>query len=312
MKRENGEKYSRKKVRLSVRFKLGAISLAFLILGYQVALFVGRASILRIESGRDHPDTVFVYADKSGPVRQEDGNGGPDDGADGDFSGLRHYRKEAGHSPLVREVRDRTRKVESFRFNPNTASVEDLQRLGFSLKQAESIDRYRRKGGRFNSKEDFARSFVVSDSVFRRLSGYIDIPLVDINKADSAAFDALPGIGGYFARKMVEYRNSLGGYSDKRQLLDIYNFGQERYDRLERLIVCSPPEKPFALWTLPPDELRKHPYIRDWRTAKAIALFRENSPPDSLTVSALGRAGILSPENAARLSLCLIAPAPGR
>lgn len=314
MKRENEEKYSRKKRKLSAQFKLGAVCLAFLILGYQVALFTGRASILRIEANRDHPDTVFLDGSHEPEPEGASGRNTMARGNEGDFQrnaaeSRREWRKESPHSSLAQEVRSRTRKVESFRFNPNTVSVEDLERLGFSRKQAESIDNYRRKGGHFNCRADFAKSFVVSDSIYRRLEKFIDIPLLDINKADSAAFDALPGIGGYFAGKMVEYRNSLGGYSDKRQLLDIYNFGQERYDRLKNLIFCSKPE-PFALWTLPAEELRKHPYIRDWRTAKAIILFRENSPADSLTVAALGRAGILSPENTSKLSGCKIAPPP--
>jgi DNA uptake protein ComE-like DNA-binding protein len=50
---------------------------------------------------------------------------------------------------------------------------------------------------------------------------------VDLNLADSAAFDALPGIGGWFASKMIEHRKALGGYSYKEQLMDIYRFDQE-------------------------------------------------------------------------------------
>ena len=41
-------------------FKVGAIALAFLIIGYQSALFVHRAAELRIASLRDRPDTVYV------------------------------------------------------------------------------------------------------------------------------------------------------------------------------------------------------------------------------------------------------------
>ena len=33
-----------------------------------------------------------------------------------------------------------------FRFDPNTISIEDLQRLGFSVKQARAIDNYRQAG----------------------------------------------------------------------------------------------------------------------------------------------------------------------
>ena len=41
-------------------FKVGAIALAFLIVGYQAALFVTRASRLKLEANRDRPDTVYV------------------------------------------------------------------------------------------------------------------------------------------------------------------------------------------------------------------------------------------------------------
>ena len=42
-------------------FKVGAIALAFLIIGYQSSLFIHRAAVLRIAANRDRPDTVFVY-----------------------------------------------------------------------------------------------------------------------------------------------------------------------------------------------------------------------------------------------------------
>ena len=41
-------------------FVTGAIALVFLIIGYEVALFVHKAAILRIAANRDHPDTVYV------------------------------------------------------------------------------------------------------------------------------------------------------------------------------------------------------------------------------------------------------------
>lgn len=216
-------------------------------------------------------------------------------------------RKNAEHSATVERERRRTRRVESFRFNPNTVSVEDLMRLGFSEKQAAAIDSYRQKGGKFRRPADFAKSYVVADSVYERLKPFIDIPKLDINKADSAAFDGLPGIGPYYAAKMVEYRGRLGGYSFKEQLLDIWNFGQERYDGLSDLIVCSRPSTPFRLWQMPEDSLRMHPYIRSWQAARSIALFRKSMPRDQWTVEAIAAAGILPSDDAAKLARCVIA-----
>ena len=199
------------------------------------------------------------------------------------------------------------RKVESFRFDPNTASEDDLCRLGFSPKQARSIVNYREKGGSFRRKSDFAKSYVVSDSIYRRLETYIDIPLLDLNLADSADFDALPGIGGWFASKMVAYRNQLKGYSCKEQLMEIWKFDEQKYAALEDLVTVNPETAtPYPLWTLPADSLRRHPYIRNYETARAIVLFRESMPQENWTVEALIDAGILVSEQAARLTRCLI------
>lgn len=220
--------------------------------------------------------------------------------------GNKNQRSAARAQQIYRDAVEK-RAPESFRFDPNTASVEELMRLGFSQKQAQSIDNYRQKGGRFHRKEDFASSYVVADSVYRRLENYIDIPKLDINTADSAAFDALPGIGAYFARKMVEHRTRLGGYSYAEQLMDIHNFDQDRFDALKDLITLSRPAKPFRLWQMPADSLAMHPYVGSAATARSIVFYRSHNPKEEYTVEGLQKAGILTPANAAKLSACFIA-----
>ncbi len=284
----------------SESFVMGAVALVFLVIGYQTALFIHHASVTRIAAVRDEPDTVYVYVER--PSQTQSGAVTPQV-----LKTERHHSAHSSRAEAVRRKAPRAR-VESFRFDPNTVSVDDLCRLGFSIKQAESIDNYRRKGGRFRRKEDFAKSFVVADSVYRRLESFIDIPLVDLNIADSAAFDALPGIGGWFAAKILEHRKALRGYSYKEQLMDIYRFDQEKFDALSDLVtVDSVNVTPYPLWTLPADSLRHHPYIGNYETAKAIVLYRDNNPKSARTVSGLASAGILSPESAQRLSGCFIA-----
>ena len=276
----------------------GVIAIVFLVIGYQCATFVHHAAVLMIESKRDHPDTVFVYAqqphcdstEKNTPVREN------------------MERRNYSHSPKVETVRRKLpqNKVESFTFNPNTVSVDELCRLGFSLKQAQTIDSYRKKGGHYSRKEDFAASFVVSDSIYRRLEDYIQIPLVDLNKADSAAFDSLPGIGPWFVSKILEHRRKLGSYSYKEQLMDIWKFDKDKFDALSDLITVSEEAViPYPLWELPADSLRQHPYIGN-HAAAAIVLFRDNNPRERWTMDDLIKAGILPPEDAERLSRCLI------
>lgn len=329
--------------RLPASFVTGAIALAFLITGYQTALFVHRAAVMKVMADMTSPDTVIL---DSGPSGASAGTGsepyrglrGAEKGASAHGSyahageGLGEVRGHTGaaasrsessgtvRSGMYVETRPGRRPVaaekvaakftrrtcESFPFDPNTAGVGDLCRLGFSVKQAEAIDNYRKKGGRFRRKSDFAKSFVVADSVYRRLEPYIDIPLLDLNSADSAAFDALPGIGGYFASRMVSYRKRLGGYSFPEQLMDIYHFDREKFAEISDLVTVGTEPRQFGLWTLPPDSLRLHPYIGNWKTARAVVLYRENNPRTELTVSGLVRAGIIDEQTGEKLSRCRI------
>ena len=306
------EEGKKSKKTLSASFVTGAVALVFLIIGYEVAVFVHKAAVLRIEAGRDKPDTVYVYVPanldaaedtlSSALLRNPIRANAPERVS----PATSVIRRNAKHSPAVEAVREATRKVESFSFNPNTVSVEDLRRLGFSEKQARAIDNYRQKGGRFRRASDFGKSYVVADSVFDRLEPFISIPKLDINKADSAAFDDLPGIGPYFAGKMVSYRASLRGYSRKEQLMEIYNFDREKYEALQDLITCSSPE-PYPLWSLPEEELSKHPHISR-QEAHGIVLFRQHHSPAECTVEGLKKAGVLSSEHADKLSMCKIQP----
>ena len=320
---ENFKKDGRK---LSASFVTGAVALVFLIIGYQSALFIHKASVARIIADRDNPDTVFIVSNAL--AEMEDGPGGESGAAGttrsegGNLSGNRvgkgrRTEVRKGQAPVNDTVRKdalrsdeaaqayrsvKYRKKESFRFDPNTVSIDDLMRLGFSLKQAQSIDNYRKKGGRFRRKEDFAKSYVVADSVYRRLEPYISIPRLDINEADSAAFETLPGIDRYFAA-----REELGGYSYKEQLMDIPHFDGEKFAGLEDLIeVGEGHYEPFRLWSATEKELEAHPYI-DRYAAHSIVLFRENSPKEELTVENLVKAGIFGEERGNMLARCRIA-----
>ncbi len=308
---EQNPKRKERTDRPSASFVMGAVALVFLVIGYQTALFVHQAAVSRVVSHRDRPDTVYVVDGVLAEALLRDASPAeapPEFSGPARTAGRRRtapvtVRKDARHAPGA--VRLAGRRVESFRFDPNTVSAADLQRLGFSERQAAAILRYREAGGRFRRKEDFARSYVVDDSVYERLAPYIDIPRIDINRADSAAFETLPGIGKYFAARMVSYRAELGGYSYPEQLMDIRYFDREKYEGLKDLIRCSPAAE-YPLWTLPEGELKRHPYIGT-QAAHGIVLYRENLPKEEWTVEGLARAGVLGAEMAEKLARCRIA-----
>lgn len=345
------DREDKKRKGLSASFVTGAVALVFLIVGYQVALFLNRTAISKILADRSSPDTVYIAYTIEGNVQTakeqaapwtgsvNDGNRTPGNGTvrngaerngtdgnktskngnDGTRSGRQVANKDiriVSNAPRYRidqNTGERTRPakrrpVENFMFNPNTASIEDFQRLGFSEKQASVLVNYRNKGGIFRRKSDFAKSFVVADSVYRRLEPYIDIPLLDLNTADSAAFDGLPGIGGYFANKIIEYRTRLRGYSYKEQLMDIYRFDKEKYDALHDLVTVDiSTSTPYPLWSLPEDSLAKHPYI-GWHAAHGISVYKSANHVEKWTMGGIIEAGILDPGMGDKLARCLIAP----
>lgn len=345
------DREDKKRKGLSASFVTGAVALVFLIVGYQVALFLNRTAISKILADRSSPDTVYIAytiegnvqtakeqaapwtgsvndgnrTTGNGAVRNEaerngtDGNKTSKNGNDGTRSGRQVANKDiriVSNAPRYRidqNTGERTRPakrrpVENFMFNPNTASHDDFQRLGFSEKQASALVNYRNKGGIFRRKSDFAKSFVVADSVYRRLEPYIDIPLLDLNTADSAAFDGLPGIGGYFANEIIKYRTRLRGYSYKEQLMDIYRFDKEKYDALHDLVTVDiSTSTPYPLWSLPEDSLAKHPYI-GWHAAHGISVYKSANPVEKWTMGGIIEAGILDPGMGDKLARCLIAP----
>lgn len=217
---------------VSATFKIGSISLAFLIIGYQSAMVMGRAfSASKADAAAASETAVLSSPAETAAVPAQPVPPPPQ-------STPQNAPKATTVAPRATPAKKRSQ-PQPFPFNPNTADVEELQRLGFSPKQAAAIDNYRKKGGRFRRPGDFAKSFVVSEEMFARLEPYIRIPKVNLNTADSAALDALPGIGPYLVRKILEHRAQIGGFMSPEQLMDIDYFDRERYEDLKDLVTCG-------------------------------------------------------------------------
>ncbi len=127
--------------------------------------------------------------------------------------------------------------------------------------------------------------------------------LVELNSADSAALDALPGIGPYYARQILAYRERLGFYADISQLLDIRGMDTARLRRLaDRLYIAPESLRPLDLYSMPLDSLAAHPYIGPY-AAKGIDRLRRTLPEAEFTFQAILDSRILPPAQARRLAL---------
>ncbi len=194
------------------------------------------------------------------------------------------------------------RRIESFRFDPNTVSENDLVRLGLSPKQAASIGNYRSKGGRFRKKEDFAKMYVVSDSLYARLEPYIDIQKLELNSADSAALVGLKGIGPFYARKILSYRERLGGFCDVGQILEVEGLDSARFSGFrDDIYVDTARIVKIDIWRDSAALLARHPYIGE-KGVRRIERFRKVYDSTLWSIDNLLKEHVLTPEQFSRLS----------
>ncbi len=98
---------------------------------------------------------------------------------------------------------------------------------------------------------------------------------VVLNTADTTALKTVPGIGSYFARKIVEYGQRLGGYVSVDQLDEIEDFP---LDAKRYLTIRNAQPRKLNVNKLSLNELKRHPYINYYR-AKAITDYRRLHGP---------------------------------
>jgi DNA uptake protein ComE-like DNA-binding protein len=100
--------------------------------------------------------------------------------------------------------------------------------------------------------------------------------LVNINLADSIEFRKLKGIGEVFSSRIVRYRNWLGGFYCKEQLLEVYGIDSVLYQRiLPHLKVSINDLRKINVNTCSNKDLSSHPYV-SYKIAKSILKYREH------------------------------------
>jgi DNA uptake protein ComE-like DNA-binding protein len=62
---------------------------------------------------------------------------------------------------------------------------------------------------------------------------------VELNSCDSATLVKLPGIGPVFSARIIKFRNLLGGYADKSQLLEVYGLPPETFERISSMVTAD-------------------------------------------------------------------------
>lgn len=210
---------------------------------------------------------------------------------------------------------EQRRESELFQFNPNTLDATGWQKLGFSPKQANAILNYREAGATFEKRADLKKLFVVDEARYEELYEFIDLPLVaastrkvqplaekevtfptdpiifELNTVDTVGLQSLQGIGSYYARKIVEYREQIGGYREIDQLLEIWKMKEETIEAIRPFLSLDSTQiQRIKINEIEYDSLKRHPYL-SYSVARSLIAVREKHGPyagaDDLKKSAL-------------------------
>ncbi|WP_182923764.1 helix-hairpin-helix domain-containing protein [Pedobacter planticolens] len=205
-----------------------------------------------------------------------------------------------------------------FKFDPNVIDVEEWQKLGLSVKQAQSIVNYRNKGGKFYKPEDLKKMYTISPKKFEQLAPYINIQntttkyvkqeyakqapyvkkelvIVEINSADTLQLDEIKGVGAAFARRIAKYRDRLGGFYKKEQLLEVFGLDSIKFNEIKDQIKIDVSNlKKININTAEFDDLKNHPYLK-YKQINAIIQYRKQHGKYN-DIADLKKVAILTPQ----------------
>ncbi len=215
------------------------------------------------------------------------------------------------------------KKAERFAFDPNTVDESQLQALGLSPKVAAIWVKFRSRGGRFRQKEDVLKVFGVKEKWYREVASYVQIaPLaeanfksqnedfraetrqknrpcrpLDVNQADTSAWQALPGIGSVLARRIIKFRSKLGGFQRLEQVGETFGLADSVFQKIKPCLqLNSPATASIKINEADLKTLGGHPYL-GFKLAKVIIAYRDEHGPfghldDLLKIGVLDQAQV--------------------
>jgi len=158
-----------------------------------------------------------------------------------------------------------------FPFNPNYINDAKGYTLGMSLEELDRLHKFRKANRYVNSKAEFQRVTLVSDSLLDLIAPYFKFPdwvttslnnnltrsekkeavtfekavvavKQDLNTATTADLKKIKGIGDKLSERIIKFRDRLGGFLVDEQLYDVYGLAPEvTQSALEKFTVIHQP-----------------------------------------------------------------------
>ena len=202
---------------------------------------------------------------------------------------IQDQRKKKKNSFKAREYKRPPRK-----FDPNQYTKVQWMYVGLSDKQAEVMLKISKRG--IWTNEFLSKIVVIPEEVFQLIKDSTfyperqyenkeykeypkyekkEIKLVEINTADLEGLRSLPGVGPTFALRINAYKELLGGFVRKEQLLEVYGIDMEKYDVFEKYCKVDPTEIiKMNINEVEVNRLKMHPYI-NYSVANSIVQMRK-------------------------------------
>lgn len=183
-------------------------------------------------------------------------------------------------------------------FDPNKEPVEGLISLGFTERLATRIAAYRSKGGVFRVKRDLMKIYGMDSTLYTQMQPHINLPFaipvtvskavttstpiakksasiisINLNTADTSTLMSMKGIGRILSKRIIRFRESLGGFSSEDQLFEVYGLDSALVNSLKSHIYVDASLKKININTADELTLAAHPYIKK-KLAASIAAYR--------------------------------------
>ena len=151
-----------------------------------------------------------------------------------------------------------------FPFNPNFLTDHKGYTLGMSTMEIDRLLAFRKQNRYVNSFEEFQKVTMVSDSLLSILSPYFKFPewhkrtasrkrkmsvdavetsMRDLNQVTAEDLMQIRGIGQTLSKRIIKFRDRLGGFLVDDQLYDVYGLESQVVERtFERFRVLHPPK----------------------------------------------------------------------
>ena len=152
-------------------------------------------------------------------------------------------------------------------FNPNFITDFKGYKLGMSSEEIDRLLDYRKQNKWINSKEDFKKVTKVSDSFLDQISSYFKFPdwisnpkpkysdwrkgfkektfdqKIDLNSANQLELKKVNGIGEALSKRIIDYRDKLGGFTNDIQLYEVYGLDYQLTDKVRNDFTVKTPKE---------------------------------------------------------------------